>query len=907
MPDSLHRGARPNVFGAAPPDRRITELDDALRSLEASGPSFLRLRRDPLRANTDFQALQREQIITRGVVIHAIPYVNWYKVQLGHGEGWLGCMAITPGSLVPPGPRSTGLYSPNDSVLVLKISGLNFGMILGGIPPNLTDPRYSCGDWLVQGAGTGFKREAAHTFPIKDAYEVGGVVDWSAGRPLDETAFSKGFISPNGPLIHITDFLVQARINEMCGLFLSYWDSWCRLAGVQLLIESSVHEERAGDDEGEARFYRGIATYPWEALGLAAPGETFTEDTDDVAVQYAAAKGKVDLPADGPDLQPIHRWAEYGGYLGQGYMRGLSAPRVETSGHFSERQAAEGLFRETVGLDGSYCLTSAKRVYIGKRCKIIVPKEIALEQDPLGDDSAASNYKASGLFGTGAEHVIKDIVVNDVHRHLRLAAGINDLSAYLVNWQALHPFHYHEKDFYLPQESDSQGSIFTRVQDNLRFDALASQPFVPPPEPKMLRIDHRYGDVAYFEREAFITFHDDGTVQIGGGAGEHILLSGGDISFEAPGKIKLLAGTDLISFAGQMCLRSHNSVDISAANGDLRLKAENNLHALAGNSGRGGMLFESKGEGVTQEFTNRFGTDVRSSGIIFQAKNSTVGILGKDIYLRTGGELGEGDIILDASKGKRNCYVYSQDFNVFSTNAVQFAYGPVDDNSAVRQVYLFGEDTAVIDASLLLGGKLVGYRDSGIVMDGSIYATKAIATADRLADSQGGSVGKVPDNFGDIINRTTSEAADSADSLPPLAERKHRTAIVERYYGEGDLGSDVVLMAMGFSFRDPPTSPGSQYAATTLVWSESRWQMMARLGLGVGGAAWTEPPVVYQGAATLPWPGRANWQDESVFLQNSGLTMFDAATGNDADRPYLSPTLDEFERTTMAAGFTTIR
>lgn len=908
MSEYSHRGARPNVLGSAPPDRRIGEIDDALRALEASGPPLLRFARDPLRANTAYQTLQRDHIFTRGIVIHAIPHLNWYKVQLGHGEGWIGCMALTHGSLVPPGPRPTGPYAPNDSVLVLKINGLNVGMIIGVMPPNLIDARFSCGDWLVQAAGTGFKREAAHTFPITGAYNGGGVVDWSANRPLDEIVFSKGFISPNGPLMTITDWLVQVRVNEMCGLFLSMWDSWCRLAGVQLDIESAAHEERYGDDEGETRFFRGVSAYPWEALGLFAPGTDFTGVIDDKDVQYSANRAKVDLPEGAEDTQPFYRSFEYGGYLGQGFLRGVAAPPSSHGSvqRFRDANGGEGLFRESIGLDGGYCLTSAKRIHIGKRCKIVVPKEVRLPADPQGDDSRAENYKASGLFGDGLEHVITDVDVAAGYRHLTLAAGVNDLAAYLVNWQGLHPFHYHGGDFSVPQESAS-GGAFVRVQDVLRFDALAAQPFVPPPEAKPLHIDHRYGSVKYFEREAFLTFHDDGTVQIGAGAGEHIVLGGGDISFEAPGKIKLLAGTDLVSLAGQTCLRSHGSMDLSAANGDLRLKAEGNLHALAGNSGRGGILLESRGEGTLQQFGNRFGTDVRSSGIVLQAKNSLVAALSKDIYLRTGGELGEGDIVLDASRGKRNCYIYARDFNTFSTNGVQFNFGPVDDDSTVQQVYLFGRQAAVMDVPLLLGGQLIGYRNAGILLDGAIYATQTIATADQLADGRGGFIGQVPDNFADLIRRTTTSAADDADNLPPQAAIKHANSIVEPYYGDARIGSDKVLKAMGFSFRDPPGAPGSQYAATTLVWPEARWQMLARLGMAVGGAPWKEPAVSYQGAQTMPWPGRAHWEEKSVFLRNQRLTMFDAATGQDADRPYLNTTLDELQAVTMESGFTTLR
>ena len=68
-------------------------------------------------------------------------------------------------------------------------------------------------------------------------------------------------------------------------------------------------------------------------------------------------------------------------------------------------------------------------------------------------------------------------------------------------------------------------------------------------------------------------------------------------------------------------------------------------------------------------------------------------------------DLGEGDITIDASKGTRKCYIYADEFNTFTTKAVQFNYGPVEEDSTVNKVYYFGGKTCIMDVQLLIKDK----------------------------------------------------------------------------------------------------------------------------------------------------------------------------------------------------------
>ncbi len=898
MSDHSHRGASrgPLVHGG---DRRILELDEALRGVEAVANVLpgLGLFRDATRAAASKLHLPGGPVsFSRGTVVHAIPGVNWYKVQMGDGAGFVAACLLSHGTFMPLGPRDLSMVGPNDDVLVMKPRGLNHGFIVGVIPPYASDGSVLCPDWVVQGGGSGLRRERGHGYPIKSLYKSGGVVDWSTQRPQDQTPLDRGWVSPFGPVVMMDDFMVQARVTEMAGLWVTLVDEWVRLAGRDLLIESAVHEENGADDEGESRYFKGIATYPHEALGQYKDGQAFTEEVGDKEVQYTEHRGKVDLKKGEEDLQPIYRYQEYGGYLGQGHLRLVARPGKESgSRKFSDANQDDGLFMEAVGLDGSYSLVSAKSLHLGKRCRIVVPKQREVPQAKAGDDAAEGNYKFSSLHGGGKEHKVGDVRVTGEAKSALRAAAVMDLISYDLNWKALHPFHYHEADYDLPQSGD--GTL--KVQESVDYGSAAGGFFVADPTPKTLKIDHRYGNVEYFERESFVRMGDDGNVHIAAGAGEEIILGGGRIRMNAPAGLDLCPGTDFVVLADQIVMRAKGSIDLSSSEKDVRLKAEKNMQLLAGNGGRGGILIESKGTGTTQQYKNKYGEDVRASGVVLKAAKGQVAVLGSDIYLRTGGtELGEGDILLDASMGKRRVQVYGKEFHTYTTKAVTFNYGPIEKSSSVNRVYYFGDKSMIADVRMLLGGKLIGYEGGGgkpgVVVDGGISAVKSIACGGVMSDKKGMFLGKVPPGFIGKVQAATFTAAEAAAALQLPSMKRHETTVVKKFYEADRIGDEDTVKNLKFSFRDPAGSP-KQYKTEEFKWPEARWQQFVRFGLGSGGVGWTEKPVIYQGRPTYPWPGKQKWVDEPAGLQLSELTMFDAGAGTDKARPgpYEQPEVGE--------------
>lgn len=881
MSDHSHRGAKPPGT-AQTQDRRVLEVIDGLTAVEAVSGAFplLGLARDPTRVvrhkNT---ALGRPPTFARGVVVHALPHANWYKVQLGEGGGWAAACCLG-GAGIPMGPKPVDMPGPGDSVALFRPAGLNYMFILGVIPPIGSDGSVSCPDWVVQGSTSGLKRSAGHQYPLRSLYKGGGVLDFSANRPQDQTALEKGWVAPTGLAITVDDYMAQVRVDESCGLWMTLWDSWCRLAGRQLLVESAAHEVEAGDDEGEARYFEGCAGYPWEALGQTDSGTGWTTEASDSDVQYKGGKAKVE-PSD-PAAEPVYRYREYGGYLGQGRVREVVVPG----------DSPETVFREAVGFDGSVSVLSAKSLHIGRRVMLGTTARLKRAEAAGGDDATAGNYKFSSKFGSGGDHKVGDVKAEGEPKSMLKAAAALDLNAY-GGWKALHPFHYHTADY-----SVTADGTFERVQDSLDYSGEDS--YLADPEPIKVKVDHRYGDVEFFQRESFLRFHDDGTVQLAAGGGEELLMGGGRIRLSCPLGMELLPGAELVAWAEQILLRAKGSVDISSTEKDVHVKAEVNVQVLAGNGGKGSVLVESRGEGDDHDYLNKYGEDAEGSGIVLKARKGQLALLGQDVYVRSGGEeLGDGDILLDAGKGTRRCQVYAQEFHTYTTKGNSFAFGPTGEESNVDKVYSFGPEQAVLDVQLMVRDKIIGYgENAGIIVRGGIYATKAVATAGVMADKKGMFLGKVGAGFEAGIRASAAAAKSGADQLKETAKSRHKTSVVERVYGDKKIGSDDVLAAAGFSFRDPPDSQ-DQYKTSKIKFPEPRWQQFARLGLATGGEPWTENPVEYQGRDTYPWPGKAKLVDEPSLLRLESLKMFDPEGGADEPFPYEDPALAAWEPATL--------
>jgi hypothetical protein len=898
--EEAHRGSETPGFNTVRGDARIERITDLLLEADPVGQSAHRPIRDHTRS---LQLLQqrtnRSNPWSIGTVAHAVPHVNWYKVQMADNGGWLGCCRLVDTNCLPIGPRVGNVIASGSRVLVWKPTNADFGVIVGVLPHILEDPRVAVSGWLAQGAATGLKREDAHRQLFKGMFRSGGVHDFSCQSPVDATSMDHVLVTETGLAFLMSPFELFLRVNEMCGVWFNYFDSQTTLAGWNMVQTSAAHELYAGHDEGETRYRNMVAVYPWEAAGLYGPDSDMAADFDAEEVQYKGHKGAVDLPDDGEDATPVYRTQEFKGYEGQGGLRAVIKPAANSGvRRLSDSDLPDtALFCESVSLDGEYHLQSAKGIFITKRSKMSWPRQKHADESPKGDDASVSDddvfkYKPSSQFGGGVPHVLGDVKAQGERRSLLKVSGVQDLIAHSVNWKRLHPFHY-RFDYTLPQESE-QGTPFPRVSDPLDFSEVAESGYLSEPEPVMLRIDHRYGEVEYYMRESFLAFLDDGTVVLAGGAGEELAFVNGKVKLSAPSDVEILPGKDLIAQCSSVIVKAQRSVDVSASKNDVRIWAHENLQIGA----KGTVLIDGQGEGTQQDYKDKIGEDVRGGGVVIKSK-ADVALIGKEAYVRST----QGDVVLDAAKMDGHVLILASNVSSLITGNLSVYHFSGIDGSVVES-HRLARTTSFVAQSCAFGGSVYAGVDhpAQIVVVGGIRATRSIASGGRMADSTGGKLGKVQPSFVSDIEEAMQNINEASREIDEQGDDLKKAKFEDKWHKSKRIGNDEVIEDVGFSYRDHD-SPGKQYGTENLRFLESRWQTLARIGGASGGETWTENPVSYQGRQLYPWPGRERWTGSGYFLRVSEYTMYDAG-GYDRDRagPYEEAKLGGEEKTSLQEG-----
>ena len=742
-----------------------------------------------------------------------------------------------------------------------------------------------------------------------DEFNLGGVEggDYSAGRPIDMTGVGEwGIMMETGVGIFADPFQAYLRVDEETGFFAFYPDQLIRIAGHNYQFRTTIEEKEQLDDEGELIGYSSKCLYPWESFGVwrwnqITPGwiNSFTSNhglapgqgvafIDPLLVQ--TGNGLAAREPEAYDQLPAARNYAWEGYLGQGGHSIISAPaqlgrdgctpsqdieatrslyvtigdkadapsgrifiegdgEPTVSGYEIPANARggpdqPGLLEEHRTITGAIHMRTASRIVLAKRPSIPTPRPIRRPEDPYGD-SPSNNYFPSGLDlseGT-AKHYVKGSIETDNPSHR--ASSLPDILAYLFNWENLHPFAYHTEDWVLAQEGDAGSDIVN--QETPVFNLLESEQYLTTPTPKFIDIDHRYDLVPIYENEAVVALLEDGSVVIQAGWGEEIRMHNGSISLRCPGDIELLPGRNLITRAGHdIVLNGHDSVDITAAHGDLRLKADHNLHGLAGNSGCGGFLWETKAICPVYEFNNREGEDVISSGFVVIAPKSQFLVIAEDatITLDVDGSE-EGRIVLDGGDSRQ----------------VQFR-GEV----IVNRVPQDGAVVHLFDSGGLATSASANEFNARFALFGSqILGSTTIHSAGMI--SCGGDI---------IIGGTLTEGEPSAGGLNSgIQGRKNylintfkSVADTQAYYPDGASWAE-------FTCRNT-----DQYRASSWELWESKWQTMARVDGQDNLPVWSEPVIegLRTAVLTRPFPGETRWSGTGGFKYPE-LTFVDGENG----------------------------
>jgi len=840
-------------------DRAVRALQQRQRPHDTAPPQTQPFVDPQHRALSSALQLQKIPHIVVGVIDDYTSHAYCYRLRPSEGLGGpLLAVQLSHTAFGAFGAKDVGMYTPGAQVLVLKLSQ-SYGFILGAFPFSAYDPRRCLSDQLTYATRT--RTDSAHRKPITTG-DGRNLINWIANRPFDMIAGTHGWMTPNGMRITLNDRMAQLGVGEACGLTTFYNDMLLRLAAYNYQHWTAVREHYSMNDQEELLDYTGFAVYPWEQLGLLKRGDPRRE-LEPEAWQlkepwYAHWEPKKDQQC------PFHRIREFHGYLGQGSFQTVVAPPADPPEvlQLDQPQKTFGVARDFTTLSGDRCIMAARSISLVKRITIANPERLKRAEDGRGDKP--ENYKHSGEVGDGPPHRVTPLKADGDKPHLSLVAGILDMHAYMANWAGTHPFHYHTKDWDLPQE-DAITFRSDPVKTQFKFDytKLRTSIFLDPPTPQTLLIDERIGLVDYYETLSHVTQTPDGSIVIGNGYGAEIRLAGADIILSAPGDVWLRSGRNLIAWAGWDAItRAQNSIDLSATKRDVRIKAEKNMQVLAA---EGGILVESKAVGATYDYTQT-GEKVISSGIMFRAAKSEVVTTAQNIYLRTGSEdnsiLG-GDITIDAHRGKRSIVTHALQQEHYVRGSFNLYYG---EEGNIAAAHVFNRTNTILSGSLYAEDYLSCGKD--VLVDGQI----AVAGGGIAVASGSPFVGKLEGTpLAKLKNQLGNFKQLAETTYPQEGTDSYQTLLEDAFYVDRKVGNDTVLRQAGFSFRAE-----EEYLVSDFQLYEDRWHQAARSDSWSD--FWEERPVRTQNNQdTYPYPGRTAYTEDCYYEQP--LLLFDDATG----------------------------
>lgn len=871
---------------------------------------------------TGFQDTGR---ILTGLIHDGTAIANNYIVHPDHGHNPVIAVPMTHTSSGVFGVTEFNTYLPGTRVIVMIQDKDSRGVILGAIPHTLDCGKRAFQDYYSQASRK--RVDDCHKKHIKQS-KSSNIADQSNWRPYDATMAGEwGAMSSTGIRIGVDDFMMQAAVNEFCGVYGFYHDNMLRIAGYNMQVWTAGSERDSYMDQAECNDSQGYTPYPWEGMGVLTPGPPIVEEYEPGCYHcfnqkpyYSRWENKHEF------AQPYHRSQVFFGYLGQGMRQLVHAPppgkerwtykgtpgpkgddpfdsKVEPrrpGGKFSyncesgpdkltdhQEEPVYGLSEENKSLDGRLFLASAKGVHISKRILLPFPQRIKRPEDIKNGDDADEKYKAAGKYGKGDKHEITGTIksTDEEYPNLQRAAALLDLHGYLYNYSGLHAFYWHEKDY---KTWEQQELRYAKSNQKIpQFSRLLGKMYLKEEKPVNFKIDHRYdekGEQKFYETESFVSLLEDGGVVIGDGYGAEIRMTGGCVFISAPGDVWLKSGRDVQAWAGNdVIARANKTVDISATEKNVRIKAERNVLVLAGNETsdrEGGILLESRSKTIEYDF-EKCGDEIRFGGIVMRAPKSNVVALAKDIYLRTGGgEVEKGDIVLDASKGEKEIVTKSKNiYHYVDVSGGVYHFFGENQGGFTSRANMFRENVTLLcgpvgtEGSVFVNGDVLCNGNGGFfAANGHIFTRKAEQTPFVVpcAGECTQKVNEAVEFFADLIN----------DEVPDIGDKINDTKLKELWYTDKRAGNDRVMTIMEFSFRKD-----DDYNIEDFMLYEDRWQQMARIG-GSAPKQWTERPVPVKVCdETYPFPGKKWLQDQPAYKeQDLKIVQFQSGGYIDKER-----------------------
>jgi hypothetical protein len=789
--------------------------------------------------------LSKTLTVQTGIIAETNPFWGWYSVRSYNTNSTILCNLISDCPQTPMGARRIGSLQPHTKVYFVSNPYSPFGVILGVSPEVMSDVGNILAESITMASGHTIVSEPTNN--IVTAIDKSALGDFSRGSAIDSTLVGeRGWICETGSAVFVDPFMSFIKADENCGFWAFHLDQLARMHGHNIQIRSSGYEQEHFDDNGESVGYVGTTPYIWEGLGALSFGTATAIPHDPIEEQiskpYLGAADVVE--SDQEDRQvPYHRLQMYTGYLGQGFRHILRLPPEGGSGiNTINGETGEIVWEQHLALDGNFHIRSSQGITIAHSPLYNPPvRQARIENEESGD--TRNNYRFSGILGAGAQHKLSDTPI-DAQTFPARALCSDDDTAYAFAWRNDHPFKYHENDF---REVDQP-----EKEEQPAYGVLTGQWYIDPPQSVTKKVDHRYS-ADYNKLMSYFKILPDGTIIIAGPNGEEIRMVGGSIEISCPGDIQLRPGRNLITLAGRtVALRAKKDIDIASTEADVRLKAEENFLALAGNGKQKGKLI----------IENKFEDD---QGIVLKSAGPINHLAEKAIYIRSGAGGDSSNIILDAGADQGVIATASQSMVSFiSGTSISQHFGAdgsySDSNVFSKTSNIFGSGVYSTEGMACLGG--MACRENFISAEGHIGTAKAKDAMGLVGDlNQDAGNGQTYAQLADAQLEKIQEAEDEVNSK---ATEIFDMAFKLPYRESGRIGDADPAGGWGkYAFYFKSTG---EYKADGYTLYESRWQQRSRM-FGGSAETWTEKPVIYQEEPTYPYPGKEAWTEGEGFKE----------------------------------------
>ena len=414
--------------------------------------------------------------------------------------------------------------------------------------------------------------------------------DFPCGRPHDMVPGEYALLNHAGAGVVIGAVSTTVKGSEMASVRCSALDDQVRVTSGHFRHISSAGGQEIYNDGGYVTVESFVSLYHHERLGLAGPQQAFTWNPENITSLAEQRSGITPLK---PTQTAKKRFYRYAGYLGDMVNVFVASPDPGKNIEEMEDPGKDsGLLHYHVDSSGRFTMRSAGGILFERYDRIPVPKRRHYAWDPKGD-------KAEGEPAEKQPFTVSD--------GSPMASGLAlcDMAAW---W-------------------DSQ-SYSRFVQFGKDFD-IAKQADLKCPEDEYDKYGHgseefRKNDL----RHSYMGLLPNGGIVIRDAWGSEIVMADGRITFNAAANIEIRSGSSVVVLGGDdVVAKAYNSVDISATNKDVRIKAQGNLQAVAVDRG---VLIQSKAKNdVAPEVWEKPGEELQSAGVVLKADTSSVVVAGK--------------------------------------------------------------------------------------------------------------------------------------------------------------------------------------------------------------------------------------------------------------------------------------